>query len=328
MGLLPFEKIPREKLVRIKAETSEKYGQKPEERPITELLNYGIINLDKPAGPTSHQVSAYVQKILGIKKAGHSGTLDPGVTGILPIALGRGTRVVQSLLTAGKEYICLMRLHKEKSREEVEAVLKEFTGKIKQLPPVKSAVKRRWRWRNIYYNELLEMKGQDVLIRTGVQAGTYIRKLVHDMGERLGCGAHMAELRRTKAGPFKEDETLVTLHDLVDAMAFWKEEGNEKELRRVIQPLEKAVDHLPKVTVLDTTVESLCQGATLKVKGISWVESNIQVGELVAVMTLKGELIAVGEAQMTSKEMIKSERGVAVKSKQVFMKPGAYPKTY
>jgi len=325
MGQLPFERIDMTPIVRTQVEASE-LGTEPANRPIKELLDFGIVNLDKPAGPTSHQVSAYVQKALHITKSGHSGTLDPGVTGILAVALGRGTRISQSLLTAGKEYVCLMKLHEERSQEEVEKVLKDFTGKIRQLPPVKSAVKRQWRNRNVYYNELLDHKGSEVLFRVGCQAGTYIRKLCHDMGETLGCGAHMAELRRTKAGPFFEDETLVTLHDLADAYAFWKEDGDESYLRKCIHPLESAVGHLPKVVVLDSTVNSITQGATLKVKGISTVSSNIQVGELVAIMTLKGELVAVGEALMKSKDMAEKERGVAVKSTQVFMLPGTYPK--
>ena len=326
MGQLPFERIDRTLIVRQEAQTNEKYGCKPEERPITELLTYGIVNLDKPAGPTSHQVSSYVQKALRIQKSGHSGTLDPGVTGILPVALGRGTRVVQSLLVAGKEYVCLMRLHKDIAKADVLKVLEQFTGKIKQLPPVKSAVKRQWRYRNIYYNEFLDMEGRDVLFKVGCQAGTYIRKLCTDMGASLGCGAHMQELRRTKAGPFFEDATLVTLHDLADAMAFYKDDHDESYLRKAIQPLESAVRHLPKVYVLDTTVESISQGATLKVKGIASVEANIQVGEMVAIMTLKGELVAVGEAFMISKDMAKKDHGVAVKSSQVFMQPGVYPK--
>lgn len=326
MGDLPFERIDRTPLTRQEAKTTGKYGTKPEERPVKQLLQYGIINLDKPAGPTSHQVSAYVQQALNIKKSGHSGTLDPGVTGILPVALGQGTRVVQSLLTAGKEYVCLMRLHKEQPREAVEKALEAFTGKIRQLPPVKSAVKRQWRFRTVYYNELLEMQGCDVLFKTGCQAGTYIRKLVHDMGVHLGCGANMAELRRTKAGPFKEDDTLVTLHDLADAYAFYKEDGDESYIRKCILPLEAAVAHLPKVIITDTTVDSMCHGATLKVRGIASVEANIQVGELAAVMSLKGELVCVGEALMISKDMVKKDSGVAVKSTQVFMEPGVYPK--
>lgn len=326
MGQLPFERIERTPFQRQKAQTNPQLGKKPQERTVEELLNYGIVNLDKPSGPTSHQVSAYVRDILGLAKTGHSGTLDPAVTGILPVALGRGTRVVQSLLTAGKEYICLMKLHAPQSREDIEEALKKFTGKIIQMPPVKSAVKRQLRKRNIYYNELLECNDTEVLFRIGCQAGTYIRKICHDIGEHLGCGAHMAELRRTKAGPFNEKNGLVTLHDLKDAYVTWKEEGDETDIRRCVKVLEEAVAHLPKIVVVDSAIDSLCCGATLKVVGVVSVEANIQVGEPVAVMSLKGELILVGDAQMISKDIATKKNGVAIKSRQVFMQPGTYKK--
>lgn len=178
MGNLPFERMDRVILTRQSLKTSDRFGEDPFTRPIKELLDYGIVNIDKPSGPTSHQVSAFVQKILKINKSGHSGTLDPKVTGCLPVALGRGTRVVQSLLTAGKEYVCLMHIHDEFDESKLRQVIEEkFTGKIKQLPPIKSAVKRQHRYRKIYYFEILEVKGQDVLFVVGTQAGTYIRKL-------------------------------------------------------------------------------------------------------------------------------------------------------
>lgn len=328
MGNLPFERIEREILVRQPDLTSgEKFGCDPFKRPIHELLTYGIVNIDKPSGPTSHQVSAFVQKILHIKKSGHSGTLDPKVTGCLPIALGRGTRIVQGLLTAGKEYVCLMHLHAPVEETRIrEVMLKQFVGKIRQLPPVKSAVKRQYRNRKIYYIDILDIQGQDVLFKVGCQAGTYIRKLCHDIGESLSSGAHMAELRRTKAGPFNEGTTLCTLQDLTDAYHYFTEQQDESLLRNLVKPVEVAVDHLPKVWVADTAVDAIAHGATLKAPGIVKVESEIQVGEPIAVLTLKGELIAVGESLMISKDMQSKERGVAVKSSQVFMQPGVYPR--
>lgn len=327
MGDLPFERINRELLTRQKLTTSEKFGCAPNKRPIAELLSYGIINIDKPSGPTSHQVSSFVQNILGITKSGHSGTLDPKVTGILPVAIGRGTRIVQSLLSAGKAYVCLMHLHAPFERTQLQTVISEkFIGKIKQLPPIKSAVKRQYRYRKIYYLDILEIKGQDVLFVVGCQAGTYIRKLCHDIGVAMGSGAHMAELRRIKAGPFNEENHLSTLQDLTDALHYYTTTNDETALRHIVQPIEAGIAHLPKVYVADTTVDALCQGATLKVPGIAKVESEIQVDELVAVLTLKDELIAVGQAKMISKDMISAKRGVAVKSTQVFMQPGTYPK--
>ena len=327
MGNLPFERMDRIKLTRQEAIVSDKYGCDPFKRPIKDLFDFGVVNVDKPSGPTSHQVSAYVQKILGINKSGHSGTLDPKVTGVLPVAIGRGTRVVQSLLTAGKEYVCLMHVHAPFETEELKKImLTDFVGKIKQLPPVKSAVKRQFRYRKIYYIDILEIKGQDVLFKVGCQAGTYIRKLCHDIGIAAGSGAHMAELRRTKAGPFNESTSLATLQDLTDAVHYYKTDGAEEKLRAIVKPVEMAVNHLPKVWVSDAAVDTICHGATLKVPGIVHVESDIQVGEPVAVLTLKGELVCVGESFMISKDMISAKKGVAVKSSQVFMPPETYPK--
>ncbi len=322
-NLLPFEKIERKILVRKEAETDEKYGCKPEERKTEEIINYGIVNIDKPKGPTSHQVSDYVQKILHINKSGHSGTLDPAVTGVLPVALGRATRIVQTLLTAGKEYVAIMHLHKEIEENKLrETISKHFLGKIQQMPPLKSSVKRQLRTRTVYYLEILEIDNKDVLFKVGTEAGTYIRKLIHDIGQKLKIGAHMAELRRTKAGPFYES-TLFTLQELTDAYYFWKEENNEKFLRKAIQPVENGVNHLPKVWVFDTTVESLSHGIDLKVPGISKLNDNINKEDIVAIMTLKDELVALGIAKMDSDEMT-GEKGIAVQTEKVFMQPGVY----
>lgn len=323
--LLPFEKDNRVIVERRKAKTNPKYGEIPEKRSTQRLLDFGIININKPAGPTSHQVSAYVQKILGIKKSGHSGTLDPKVTGVLAVAIGKGTRIVQALLPAGKEYVCIMHVHKNTSHNKIKKVMSKFVGKIKQLPPIKSSVKRQERYRKIYYIEVIEMIDQDVLFRVGCQAGTYIRKLCHDIGQELGCGAHMAELIRTKAGPFKFDD-MFTMQDLTDAMHYYKENNNDMMLRKVILPIESAVKHLAKVYILDSAIDSLTHGMNLKVPGIAKVESDIQVDDMVAIMSLKDELVAIGKTLMITRQMLKEEKGIAVDIQKVFMDPGLYPK--
>jgi len=322
---MPWEKIKRETLLRKQSKSNPSYGCRPNERPIKELLDYGIININKPSGPSSHEVSAHIQKILKIKKSGHSGTLDPRVTGVLPVALGRGTRIVQALLTAGKEYVCLMLVHKDVEEQEIRKVCEEFIGKIKQLPPIKSAVKRRWRFRKIYYLDILEIKGREVLFRVGCQAGTYIRKLCTDIGDKLGTGAHMAQLVRSKAGPFT-DKKMVTLQDVRDAFHYYNEENNEKFIRHCILPIEEGVGHLPKVWVLDNTIDALCHGVDLMVPGISKVESDIQVDELVAVMSLKNELVGLGKSYMISRQMIREPKGIAIKMLKVFMQPLTYPR--
>jgi H/ACA ribonucleoprotein complex subunit 4 len=323
MGLLPFQKVTRTILVRQQVKTNQAHGKDPDNRSAEELLQFSVIDLDKPAGPTSHQVSAYVQRILDVKKSGHSGTLDPNVTGVLPVAIGKATRIVQLLLPAGKEYVCLMRVHKNIDEKTLRAACAKFTGTIDQLPPVKSSVVRRVRQRTVYYFEIIDIDGRDVLFRTGCQAGTYIRKLVDDIGKKIG-GAHMAELRRTRAGPFHENEA-VTLHDVVDALHHYKENGNQTYLRKVLLPIERAVAHVPKVWAVDGAVNSVCHGATLKMPGIAKVETGIAEGDTVAVLTLKGELVCYGKAAADSVAMKESERGVAVKTDAVFMQPETYP---
>jgi H/ACA ribonucleoprotein complex subunit 4 len=302
----------------IKKNVAGKFGQLPEERSLSELINYGIINLDKPKGPTSHQVSDYVQKILNLEKAGHSGTLDPQVTGVQPIALGKATRITQFLLTSPKEYVGIMHLHQLVEEEQLRKTITKFIGKIKQLPPLKSAVKRELREREIYEFEILELKGQDVLFRVKCQAGTYIRKLCFDIGQALGIGAHMAELRRTQAGPFTEKDNLVTLNDLQDAYYYYREENNSKFLAYCLQPIENAIKYIPKCWVIDSAIISLSNGRDLAIPGISKLE-NFRKSETIALLSLKGELIAIGEALMSAVEINTQQKGLAIKVRKVFL---------
>jgi len=326
--ILPAD-IKREVLIKDEnAETNPDWGFPPEKRPIEMHIQFGVINLDKPPGPTSHEVVAWIKKILNLEKAGHGGTLDPKVSGVLPVALEKATRVVQALLPAGKEYVALMHLHGDVPEDKIIQVMKEFEGEIIQRPPLRSAVKRRLRTRKVYYIEVLEIEGRDVLFRVGVEAGTYIRSLIHHIGLALGVGAHMSELRRTRSGPFKEDETLITLHDLVDYYYFWKEDGIEEYFRKAIQPMEKAVEHLPKVWIKDSAVAAVTHGADLAVPGIAKLHAGIKRGDLVAIMTLKDELVALGKAMMTSQEMLEKTKGIAVDVEKVFMPRDWYPKLW
>jgi len=217
-----------------------------------------------------------------------------------------------------------MHLHAPVKEEVIRDTAKKFIGIIDQLPPIRCAVKRQWRKREIYYLDILEISEQDVLFKVGCQAGTYIRKYCTDWSEKMGVGGHMAELVRTKAGPFK-DNTWVTLHDLKDAYEIWKE-GDEKAIRKIIKPVEFAVSHISKVWVSDNAVDSICHGADLSTPGISQLHDNINQGEVIAVMTLKNELVCLGEAMMNSQNMYGQEKGIAIKTKKVFMERGTYKK--
>ncbi len=211
-----------------------------------------------------------------------------------------------------------MHLHNEATKEDIEATFEKFKGKIRQLPPVKSAIKRVERTREIYEIEILEIKDKDVLFRVKCQAGTYIRKFCHDFGQEIKTGAHMAELRRSQAGPFREEHNLVTLNDLEDAYHYYKEENNDKYLRYCIQPIENAIIHLPKCWIFDTTITSLSHGRDLAIPGISKLE-NFKKGEMVAILTLKGELVAIGEALESAVHINTNKTGLAIKTKKIFL---------
>lgn len=326
MGKLPSD-VERETLIRANDTTDPDHGIEPSKRPIREHIRLGVINLDKPPGPTSHETVAWIKRVLELRKAGHGGTLDPGVSGVLPVAIEDVTKIVQTLLPAGKEYVCVMHLHGDVPQSRLEHVLKEFEGEIHQRPPLRAAVKRQLRTRHIYYIELLEREGRDVLFRVGCEAGTYIRKLTYDIGEVLGCSAHMQELRRTRTGPLKE-ETSVNLHELADAYAFWREDGDEKHIRKVVLPVEAAAQHLPKLIVRDGAVDALCHGASLAAPGVLTVDTGISPDDLIAIFTLKGEIVALARATMNSRDICEAEHGIVAKPERVVMSPGTYPRKW
>ncbi len=328
-GLDRFAGLERRWLVRLPDEvTDPSYGTPPWRRPTEQHIRLGVIPLDKPPGPTSHEVVAWVKRMFGLSKAGHGGTLDPKVTGVLPVALEEATKVISLVVHTGKEYMCVMQLHSPIPEPELRKAVSMFTGEIYQRPPLRSSVKRSLRTRRIHEIELLEYNGRYALMRVYCEAGTYMRKLCHDMGLILGVGAHMRELRRTKSGPFHERSGLVRLQELSEALYRWKTEGKDDLLRRYILPVEYAVAHLPKIVIRDTAVDAIAHGANLAVPGIVRLHDGIERGDLVAIFTLKGELVAIGVAQMTSKEIMEARRGIAVKIRRVVMKPGVYPRAW
>ena len=304
------------------------HGWEPAKRPIRELLNYGLIPLDKTPGPTSHEEVSWVRRLLATDKAGHSGTLDPGVTGMLPIGLGSATKALGLLLLFPKEYVGIMRIHSSVPRAEVDRVIAEFTDEIYQRPPQRSAVKRETRTRRIYELEVLEQKGNLFLLRCLCQAGTYIRKLFYDIGEVLSVGATMVELRRTKVGPLDEAKGIVTLTDLDIAVKKWKDSGDESDLRRVVWPIESCLDGIKKVVVKDSAVDAVCHGAMLAVPGVVSLSKGISKGETVVLLTAKGELIGIAEASMTTQDVQEQPKGIAFPIKRVIMDQGTYPKMW
>jgi len=308
-------------------EADPEHGSAPSARPVETHLEYGLIPLDKPRGPTSHEVVAWVRKMLGMERAGHSGTLDPPVSGLLPVGLGQATKALSLLLLFPKEYWAVMRLHSAVPRKKVESVVAEFTGEIFQRPPQRSSVKREVRTRRIHELEVAEVEGNLYLMRCLCQSGTYMRKLIYDIGEVLGVGATMVELRRSKVGPLREEDGLVTLHQLSDAM-YRLGRGDETALRAAVRPVEECLGALPRLVIRDSAVDAVCHGARLAVPGLLSASESITRGEMLAIVSGKGELVAIGKALVSSREIQSMSKGLASTVERVVMKQGTYPKLW
>jgi len=313
-------------LVKSKRPMSSGMGKRPEDRTVEELLKNGVVVIDKPAGPTSHQVTSWVADMLGSDKAAHGGTLDPRVTGVLPVGVGVAVRAMDVLHYGTKAYVGVMKLHGNVDRKRIEEMFVDFTGEILQTPPVRSAVKREMRARTIEKLTLLEHSGRDVLFEVDCDAGTYIRSLCVDIGDALAVGAHMQDLRRTRAGTLTEDDS-VSLHDLRDAFEDHKK-GESKALRSMLHPMEVLLAQVPKITIKDSAVDAVCHGADLAIPGIVELDERIRKGGPVVLKTLNDEGVALGTALMDPEEMLKRSEGVAVDVSRVFMQPGTYPQLW
>jgi H/ACA ribonucleoprotein complex subunit 4 len=291
-------------------------GRSPEERSVEELLQNGLIILDKWRGPTSRDVVTVVKNLLGLKKAGHAGTLDPPASGILTIVTENATKVIPALQGMDKEYVGVFHLHGDVSDEKLRTAMQLFVGEIRQKPPVRAAVLRKERMRRVYDFSVIERSGRNILFRAKVEAGTYIRKLCSDLGENLKTGAHLSELRRTIAGYFSEDMAC-TAYQLEAA---WKEykSGNESAIRKLLLPVERAVDGIKAIVVKDSALANITNGSPVFTVGLCKAQRGLRKGDKVAILSQKGELVALGYASMSAAEM-KGRHGLAVRVDRVAM---------
>ncbi|EFN51852.1 hypothetical protein CHLNCDRAFT_37236 [Chlorella variabilis] len=307
-------------------------GHTPLRRPLQEYVRYGVINLDKPSNPSSHEVVAWIKRILRVEKTGHSGTLDPKVTGNLIVCVDRATRLVKSQQGAGKEYVAVARLHSkvEGGAAKVARAIETLTGALFQRPPLISAVKRQLRIRTIYQSKLIEYDDERNLVVFWVscEAGTYVRTLCVHLGLLLGVGGHMQELRRVRSGIMGEKDNMITMHDVLDAQWTFDNLNDEAYLRRVVMPLETLLTNYKRIVVKDSAVNALCYGAKLMIPGLLRYESGIEVDEEVVLMTTKGEAIAVAVAQMTTSIMATCDHGCVAKVKRVIMERDTYPRRW
>ncbi|GAB3673724.1 RNA-guided pseudouridylation complex pseudouridine synthase subunit Cbf5 [Halopiger thermotolerans] len=278
----------------------------PEERSPVELLTFGVVNLDKPPGPSSHQVSGWLRDAVAetlaergvdatIDRAAHAGTLDPKVTGCLPIMLGDATRLAQVFLEGPKEYVAVLECHGSLPAD-AESVVAEFEGPIYQKPPRKSAVARRLRVREIYDLEVLERNEADrqLLLRIRCESGTYVRKLCHDLGLALGTGGHMGHLRRTATTPF-DDRDLYSAYEFLDALAFWLEDDDPELLSEIVDPAERILEDIPRVVIPESAAREVANGAPVYEPGVLEVDGDVSAGDLVACYTPNGAAVCLGE---------------------------------
>lgn len=308
--MLPYEKEKIEVLIKSRDKVS---CSKRED-----LFNYGLINLNKPSGKICTEVLNEIKEILPVKKVGHGGTLDPKVTGVLPIGLNKSTRIMHYFSLGGKKYIGEMYLHGDVKEKELNKAVKKFTGKLKQTPPKLSSVRRVEREREVYFLKLKEIKGRTIKFEISCQHGFYIRKFCYDFGKYLGVGAHMTFLERVQASSFKLENS-VTIEDIKKNYNKWQESKEEKYLRKIILPIEEVTSFLPTIWVDDKVVEQLSHGSPVFVPGILRLTSDIKKGSSVTILNRKSQLLATGISEMTSEDILKKDKGLAIKTNTVLI---------
>ena len=304
------------------------YGSSPSKRSVEELLQSSVVII-KQAGPSSHQVAAWLRDSFEIKLTGHGGTLDPNVTGVLPISLGSASKVIKVMQESAKEYLCLMNYKRDPGVKKISSMFEKFTGPIYQIPPFQAAVKRELRIRRIYEIELLEHNSQNTLFRVLCEGGTYIRNLCEDIGSALGINCWMEQLIRTKSGPFRIEDS-VTLVEAHDMYVSWKESGDASKLSKILRPLEEMLVDIPSIEAKDSAVDAICHGADLGIPGVVSVSKKMKRGQLISINSSRGETIALARATVNSEEIVKraKSKGKVAKLERVIMKRGTYPREW
>lgn len=307
------------------------FGSSPLQRNIKDYVSTGVLNLDKPSNPSSHEVVAWIKRILKVEKTGHAGTLDPKVSGCLIICIDRATRLVKSQQTAGKEYMAVFKLHSApESEAKVVQALHKLRGALFQRPPLISAVKRQLRVRTTYDNKLIEYDAERNMgiFWVKCEAGTYVRTICVHLGLVLGVGGQMLELRRNRSGLHGEQDGLTTLHDVLDAQYLYEHHKDESYLRRIILPLESLLKGHKRLIMKDSSVNAVCYGAKIMLPGLLRYEDGIEINQEIVIVTTKGEAIAIAIALMTTATIASCDHGIVAKIKRVIMDRDTYPRKW
>jgi H/ACA ribonucleoprotein complex subunit 4 len=300
------------------------HGINPENLSIEQLLASGFILLDKPPGPTSHQVASWVRDLLGLERLGHGGTLDPFATGVLPLMAGKSMKLTKGILKTDKTYIAVLKFAQETNTEAINDVIGKLTGRIYNVPPEISAVKVQVRTRKIYSFEVIEATSKQAIVRIACEAGTYIRTIARDMGLLLGYNVQLKELRRDNSGRFSLTDC-VTLQEIADAVWLWKECGNSTALEKIIHPTEKLLLDKPYIIVKDSAASALCHGAPLLRPGLIEVSDKLSSGLEVAAFTSKNEVVGIVKMSKGFTEISNETSGEIGKPVMILMEQERYP---
>ena len=300
------------------------HGIDPENLSIEQRLASGFILLDKPPGPTSHQIASWVRDLLGLERLGHGGTLDPFATGVLPLMAGKSMKLTKGILKTDKIYIAVLKFAQETNAEALNDVIDKLTGRIYNVPPEISAVKVQVRTRKIYSFELIESTSKQAIVKIACEAGTYIRTIARDMGLLLGYNVELKELRRENSGRFNLMDC-VTLQEIADAVWLWKECDNSTALEKIIHPTEKLLLDKPYIIVKDSAASALCHGAPLLRPGLIEVSDKLSSGLEVAAFTSKNEVVGIVKMSKGFTEISNETSGEIGKPVMILMEQERYP---
>lgn len=310
-----------------KPTTDDAFGTVPDERTLEQRLASGFILVDKPAGPTSHQLAAWARDLLGLDRLGHGGTLDPFATGVLPLMAGRCMKITNKILKHKKTYIAVFRFRTMPDEADLKTTIASLTGRIYNVPPEVSAVKVQVRTRTIHAFELLDVEGNDAVARISCDAGTYIRTMARDMGLLLNTPVTLKELRRETSGMFDLNDC-VTMDQLADAVWLWKECGQEDALKAIVHPIEKLLVDVPRCQVKDSAVAALAYGAPLLLPGLISIPKGLKKGTELMVSSLKEEAVGFVKLKADSNDIIAMESGEIARPSMVLMDTDVYPRRW
>lgn len=307
--------------------TDDAFGTVPDERTLEQRLASGFILVDKPAGPTSHQLAAWARDLLGLDRLGHGGTLDPFATGVLPLMAGRCMKITNKILKHKKTYIAVFRFRSMPDEDDLKTTIASMTGRIYNVPPEVSAVKVQVRTRTIHAFELLDVQGNDAIARITCDAGTYIRTMARDMGLMLNTPVSLKELRREESGMFDLNDC-VTMDQLADAVWLWKECGQEEALMAIVHPIEKLLVDVPRCQIKDSAVAALAYGAPLLLPGVISIPKGLKKGTELMVASLKEEAVGFVKLKADSNEILSMESGEIARPSMVLIDTDVYPRRW